>query len=79
MSMPANLVVAQSGGPTPVINNSLRGTIEGARDSGQIVTVYGARHGIEGILREELLDLGAQSAAEIALRRHAPVVGLIGT
>ena len=47
MSGPKNLVVAQSGGPSAVINNSLRGIIETARDLGQIGTVYGARHGIE--------------------------------
>jgi 6-phosphofructokinase 1 len=41
--------------------------------------VYGARHGIEGVLREELLDLSAQSAAEIALLRYTPVAGSIGT
>jgi 6-phosphofructokinase 1 len=74
-----NLVVAQSGGPTPVINNSLRGIIEAARDSGQIGTVYGARHGIEGVLREELLDLSAQTAEEVSLLRYTPVAGSIGT
>jgi hypothetical protein len=58
----SNLVVAQTGGPAPVINSSLRGTIEGARDFGQIGTVYGARHGNEGVLKEELIDLGQHAA-----------------
>jgi len=75
----SNLVVAQSGGPTPVINSSLRGIIDGARDFGQIGTVYGARHGIEGVLKEELIDLSAQSAEEVALLRYTPVAGSIGT
>ena len=61
------MVVAQSGGPSPVINNSLRGIIETAREMPEIGTVYGARHGIEGVLKEELLDLSAQSAEEVAL------------
>ena len=74
-----NLVVAQSGGPTCVINSSLRGVIEAARDFDQIGTVYGARHGIEGVLKEELIDLTAQSAEEIALLRYTPVAGSIGT
>ena len=73
------MVVAQSGGPTPVINSSLRGVIEASRDFDQIGTVYGARHGIEGVLKEELLDLSAQSADEVALLRYTPSAGSIGT
>lgn len=79
MSRPRNLVVAQSGGPTPVINSSLRGVIEAAGDFDQIGTVYGARHGIEGVLKEELLDLSAQAADEVALLRYTPSAGSIGT
>src|SRR5438309_5073544 len=79
MARPRNLVVAQSGGPSPVINNSLRGIIEQARDLSQIGTVYGARHGIEGVLKEELLDLSAQPAEEVALLRYTPAAGSIGT
>jgi 6-phosphofructokinase 1 len=74
-----NLVVAQSGGPTPVINSSLRGIIEAARQSDAIGTVYGARHGIEGVLKEELLDLSAQTAEEVALLQFTPAAGSIGT
>ena len=79
MSGPRNLVVAQSGGPTCVINSSLRGIIEAARDCDQIGTVYGARHGVEGVLKEELLDLSAQSPEEVAVLRFTPVAGSIGT
>ena len=74
-----NLVVAQSGGPTPVINSSLQGIVEAARQSDAIGTVYGARHGIEGVLKEELLDLSAQPAEEVALLRFTPAAGSIGT
>jgi 6-phosphofructokinase len=74
-----NLVVAQSGGPTHVINSSLRGVIEAARDFDRIGTVYGARHGIEGVLKEELIDLTAQDPREVALLRYTPVAGAIGT
>ncbi len=79
MAQPRNLVVAQSGGPSPVINNTLRGIIEAARDLPEIGKVYGARHGIEGVLHEELLDLTAQSAEEVALLRYTPAAGSIGT
>lgn len=80
MARPArNLVVAQSGGPSPVINSSLRGIIEAARDLSAIGTVYGAYHGIEGVLKEALLNLSAQAAEEVALLRYTPAAGSIGT
>ena len=78
--MPRNVIVAQSGGPTPVINNSLRGVIEACRDYPDVFgTVYGGWHGIEGVLKEELLDLSSQDAREIALLRATPAAGSIGT
>ena len=79
MKLARNLVVAQSGGPTHVINSSLRGVIEAARDFEAVGTVYGGRHGIEGVLKEELLDLSSQPADEVALLRYTPVAGSIGT
>jgi 6-phosphofructokinase 1 len=79
MAKARNMVVAQSGGPSPVINNSLRGILETARELAEIGTVYGARHGIEGVLKEELLDLTAQPAEEVSLLRYTPAAGSIGT
>lgn len=76
---PRNMIVAQSGGPSAVINNTLRGIAEAARDLSGIGTVYGARHGIEGVLKEELLDLSAQPTEEISLLRCSPAAGSIGT
>ena len=74
-----NVIVAQSGGPTCVINSSLRGVIDAAREFDNIGTVYGGCHGIEGVLKEELLNLSAQPEEEIALLRYTPVAGSIGT
>ena len=80
MTRPRNVVVAQSGGPTPVINNSLRGVVETCRAMPDVFgTVYAGWHGIEGVLKEELLDLSAQPAEEIALLRTTPAAGAIGT
>ena len=79
MAKAKNLIVAQSGGPSPVINNTLRGIVEAARELDAIGTVYGARHGIEGVLKEQLLDLSAQSTEEISLLRYTPAGGSIGT
>ena len=78
--MKKNVIVAQSGGPTPVINNSLRGIIETCKMfPDNFGTVYGGWHGIEGVLKEELLDLSAQKEEEIALLRTTPAAGAIGT
>jgi 6-phosphofructokinase 1 len=53
-----NAIVAQSGGPSPVINSSLLGVIHGCRDFPQrIGRLYAAWHGVEGILQEQLIDL----------------------
>ncbi len=79
MSTKKNLIVAQSGGPSPVINNTLRGLVEAARNSDAIGTVYGARHGIEGVLKEELINLTDQPEEEISLLRYTPAAGSIGT
>ncbi len=78
--MPKNVIVAQSGGPSPVINNSLRGLLDACRDfPGTFGRIYGAWHGIEGVLQEELIDLSAQDPREIALLAATPAAGYIGT
>lgn len=77
--MKRNVIVCQSGGPTPVINNSLRGVIDMCRNYGNIGTVYAGRYGVEGILGEELLDLSAQPDEEIALLRTTPAAGSVGS
>ena len=78
--MKKNVIVAQSGGPSPVINNSLRGIIDMCKMfPDKIGKVYGGWHGIEGVLKEELLDLTNQKPEEIALLRSTPAAGSIGT
>ena len=58
MSKPKNVLVAQSGGPTPVINCSLRGVVETCMAMPEVFgKVYAGLHGIEGVLKEELLDM----------------------
>ena len=77
---PKNVLVAQSGGPSAVINNSLRGVVEACFDYPETFgTIYAGYHGIEGVLKEELLDLSAQSRDEISLLRNTPGAGAIGT
>jgi len=77
---PKNVIVAQSGGPSPVINSSLRGVVETCRMFPDTFgTVYAGWHGIEGVLKEELLNLSVQEEEEIALLRYTPAAGAIGT
>ena len=75
-----NVLVAQSGGPSPVINNTLRGIIETCQSfPSRFDRIYAGWHGIEGVLKEELLDLSAQKEEEIQLLRTTPAAGAIGT
>lgn len=53
----------QSGGATPVLNRSLAGVVSEAKASGGFGEVYGARRGVEGLLADELIPLGAVSDA----------------
>ncbi|MCE5326579.1 MAG: diphosphate--fructose-6-phosphate 1-phosphotransferase [Planctomycetaceae bacterium] len=78
--MRANVLVAQSGGPSPVINASLAGVVEACRDfPTRVGRVLAGWHGVEGILLEQLIDMDAQDPAEISLLRRTPAAGAIGT
>lgn len=80
MNRGKNVVVIMGGGPTVVINNSLRAIVENCSSLPErFGIVYGARYGIEGLLREELLNLSVQPREEIALLRTTPAAGAIGT
>lgn len=74
-----NVVIAQSGGPTSVINSSIRGAIDELIPSKKVDKVYGARMGILGILKEELIDISAQEPRQIALLAETPSAGTIGS
>ena len=73
-----NIVVAQSGGPTAVINASLLGVYKQARLWDKVETVYGSLNGIEGIIYDRLVSLNEQLATEEqqALLRQTPAAGL---
>ena len=71
--MKRNVLIAHGGGPTTVINSSLYGVLdESRRFCGRIGTIYGAVHGIEGVFSEELIDLSAAPAEQIALLPSTP-------
>ena len=68
-----NAVVAQSGGPTAVINSSACGVIEEVRLRKQTIgKLFGANNGILGIVQEDLFDLDAESSDTIAMLRCTP-------
>ncbi len=61
-----NLLVAQSGGPTAVINCTLQGVVEQAMQHDEIEGIYGAHEGIKGFMEEDIFDLRQESAETIA-------------
>ena len=65
-------VFGQSGGPTSVINASAYGVIRTALDAPEITKVYGAAHGVAGILNDTLYDLGLEDAHELELLLNTP-------
>lgn len=71
-----NVLVGQSGGPTCVINQSLVGVVEEALKHKHLSRVYGAIHGIQGVLKQELIDLGAESRATLRAVRATPSAAL---
>lgn len=65
-------VIGQSGGPTSVINSSAYGVIRTALDTDCITKVYGAAHGIKGVLEDKLYDMGEEDAYELSLLMNTP-------
>ena len=77
--MPKNVLIAQSGGPSPVINASLAGVLDACFSYESFGNIYAAWHGIEGVLLEELIDMRKQEPGELRLLRKTPATGAIGS
>ncbi|HEX4112049.1 MAG TPA: diphosphate--fructose-6-phosphate 1-phosphotransferase, partial [Stellaceae bacterium] len=73
------LVIAQGGGPTAVINQSLAGAVLEARLFPQIEGIYGARYGVRGIVNEDFVDLSAESRANLDAVAATPSAALGST
>ncbi len=73
-----NAVVGQSGGPTAAINATLAGVIRGAMKSTCIKTLYGMRNGVEGLMKENLIDLSDyfQDEQKLELLETTPAAAL---
>lgn len=72
MSSRPNAVVAQSGGPTAVINSSVCGVTREAIKSGKISCILGATNGILGVLKEDLFDLSAEKPETVEALKQTP-------
>ena len=73
------VVVAQGGGPTAVINQSLVGAVLEARKYAHITHVYGARHGVSGIVDEDFVDLSQATTHNLEMVANTPSSGLGST
>ena len=75
--MKGNIIVGQSGGPTAAINSSLAGVYRTAIDRGA-KKVYGMRHGIQGLLNEDYIDLSEhiQTDLDVELLKRTPAAYL---
>ncbi|MFU8781235.1 MAG: 6-phosphofructokinase [Kiritimatiellia bacterium] len=67
-----NMLIAQSGGPTMVINQSLAGAVLTARKHKQIGTILGAKHGIQGILNRDFVNLSNISQTQMKAIAQTP-------
>lgn len=74
-----NAVVGQAGGPTVVINQSLVGVIQEVQKYGHIRNLYGARHGVQGIINEQFYDLLRQPTHMLDLVAKTPAAALGST
>ena len=74
--MSHKILVAQGGGPTAVINQSLVGVAMEARRFPSITHVYGAVHGVRGIINEEMIDLGHETSDNLEAVAATPAAAL---
>jgi 6-phosphofructokinase 1 len=80
MSTPGSrILIAQGGGPTAVINQSLVGAVLAARGLPGVDRVYGARHGVRGIVNEDFVDLTLETSAHLERVAATPASALGST
>ena len=76
---PTKILIAQGGGPTAVINQSLVGAVFAARRFRQVDFVYGARHGVRGIVNEDMVDLTQETSDNLERVAATPASALGST
>jgi 6-phosphofructokinase len=73
------VVIAQGGGPTAVINQSLIGVVSEARKFPQVTRIYGAINGVRGIVQEEFIDLTQETTHNLEQVARTPSSALLST
>lgn len=79
MELKGKVVIAQGGGPTAVINQSLVGAVLESRKFPQITKVYGAVNGVEGIVNERFMDLTRETTNNLEKVAGTPASALLST
>lgn len=79
MKLEGKVVIAQGGGPTAVINQSLVGVTLEARKFPQVSRVYGALYGVQGIVNEEFIDLTQETTHNLEQVANTPSSALLST
>jgi len=79
LKLTGKVLVAQGGGPTAVINQSLVGAVLESRKFQQITKVYGALNGVEGIMNEEFIDLTQETTHNLEVVAETPSSALLST
>jgi 6-phosphofructokinase 1 len=78
-SLKGKVLVAQGGGPTAVINQSVIGVVQEARKFPQITAIYGAIHGVRGIVDEDFVDLTRETSHNLECVADTPSSALLST
>jgi 6-phosphofructokinase 1 len=73
------VLIAQGGGPTAVINQSLVGAVIESRKVPTVERVYGAYHGVRGIVNEDFIDLTRETTHNLEMVGDTPAAALGST
>src|SRR4249920_3783313 len=73
------VLIAQGGGPTAVINQSLVGAVMEARKVPSLDGIYGANHGVRGIINEDFIDLTRETTHNLEMVANTPTSALGST
>jgi ATP-dependent phosphofructokinase / diphosphate-dependent phosphofructokinase len=73
------ILVAQGGGPTAVINQSMVGVVAEARKYADVASIYGAIHGVRGVVNQDFVDLTQETEANLQAVADTPAAALGST
>ncbi len=78
-NLKGNMLIAQGGGPTAVINQSLAGAVLKAKEYENIENIYGSLNGVNGIINERLVDLSRETSNNLEMIAETPSSALLST